>query len=134
MTRQKCGITFVKRISTSFDFIVVWIKNVPRTVSALLCALLKLTMVAFSKLTRSTFAFSTKKLQDIISDMETDANHIEKLAPIVEARKSRGEREDAAKERLEAGIERDGAKIERLESAEWRQIQQNDRSRTCGNT
>ena len=134
MTPQKCGITFVKRISISFDFIVMWIKNVPRTVSAPLYALLKLKMVGFSKLTRSTFAFSTKKLQGIISDMETDANHIEKLALIVEARKSRGEREDAAKERWEAGIERDEAKIERLESAEWRQIQQNDRSCTCENT
>lgn len=134
MTRQKCGITIVKRTSTSFDSIVAWIKNVPRAVSAPLYDLLKLTMVGFSKLTRSTFSFSTKKLQDIISDMETDANHIEKLAPIVEARKSRGEREDAAKERLEAGIGREQAKIERLESAEWRKIQHNDRPRTCGNT
>jgi len=104
---------------------------VPRIVSYSLYALLKLTMAGFSMLTRSTFTFNAKKLKDIISEMETDTNRIEELAPIVEARKSRGEREDAAKERLEAGIERNEAKIERLESAEWRQAQQNDRPRAC---
>ena len=79
--------------------------------------------------TRSAFSFNMRKLQSIVADMEADANQIAKLAPIVEARKARGEREDAAKERSEAGIEREEAKIERFESAEWRQIQQNDRSR-----
>lgn len=84
--------------------------------------------------TRGAFSFNIRKLQSIVSQMEFDANQIEKLAPIVEARKARGEREDAARERCEAGIEREEARAERLESAKWRETQQNDRSRAYKNS
>ena len=71
-------------------------------------------------------SFSTKKLNDIITDMKEDADQIEKLVPIIKARISKGERENAEIERRLAGIERAEAKKERLEAKAWREEQKND--------
>ena len=78
----------------------------------------------FSALLRAAASFSTKKLQAIIDDMRQDSDNIEKLAPIIEARRARGERENAAKERQEANLEREESKTERKAASAWRQEQQ----------
>ena len=70
-------------------------------------------------------SFSTKKLNDIITDMKEDVDQIEKLVPIIEARISKGERENAEMERHLAGIERSEAKKERLEAKAWREKEEN---------
>ena len=58
--------------------------------------------------------------------MKESVEQIEKLAPIIEARISRGERENAETERRLAGIERAEAKKERLEAKAWREEQKVD--------
>jgi hypothetical protein len=78
----------------------------------------------FSALLRAAASFSTKKLQVIIDDMRRDSDSIEKLAQIVEARRARGERENAAKERQEANLDREESKKEQKAASAWRQEQQ----------
>lgn len=78
----------------------------------------------FSALFRAAASFSTKKLQVIIDDMRQDSDNIEKLAPIIEARRDKGERENAAKERQEANLDREESKKERKAASAWRQEQQ----------
>ncbi|KAJ3874067.1 hypothetical protein F5051DRAFT_417649 [Lentinula edodes] len=55
---------------------------------------------------RVAVSFSTKKLDESIQEIETNVDTIDKLVPIIEARRARGEQEDAGRERVEAGIER----------------------------
>lgn len=73
---------------------------------------------------RATTSFSTKKLQTIIDDLTSEVDNIDKLTPIVEGRKARGEREDSERERIEARIDREESRIERKENAEFRQTSQ----------
>lgn len=70
--------------------------------------------LGLSALMRATTSFSTKKLQAIIDDLAGEVDKVDKLGPIVEARKERGEREDSERERQEAGLER-------IKAAEFRQ-------------
>jgi hypothetical protein len=70
---------------------------------------------------RATTSFSTKKIQAIIDDLTTEVDKVDKLGPIVEARITRGERQNSAEERRLAGLERMETKQERKEAAEFRQ-------------
>jgi hypothetical protein len=60
-----------------------------------------------NRLARATFSFSTSKLDGIVSDVEKVANKIALLAPAVQERILKGEREDAAEERRLAGVARE---------------------------
>lgn len=55
---------------------------------------------------KTVTSLNTKKLNDILADLDKDADNIDKLVPIVQERMSRGERENAAEERRKAGISR----------------------------
>ncbi|KAI9713539.1 MAG: hypothetical protein M1820_000921 [Bogoriella megaspora] len=81
-------------------------------------------LTEISAISRATASFGTKKLQDILNDMQRDATNIERLAPIINARRQRHEREDADLERREAALERAAIKQERVEAFTWRQKQQ----------
>ena len=74
-------------------------------------------------LIRASASFSKAKLQTILDQIEHDADAVDKLASLVEGRLARGEREDAEKERLAAGIEREESRIERQQQLEWRHEQ-----------
>lgn len=78
-------------------------------------------------LLRAAASFNTKKLQGIVDDLRKDADQIDKIVPIIEARKARGEREDAEVERLAAGLERLESKQERHEASTWRKLSHGDR-------
>lgn len=73
---------------------------------------------------RATTSFSTKKLQNVIDDLTSEVEKIDKLTPIVEGRIARGEREDSERERKEAKIDREENRIERKENAEFRHTSQ----------
>src|ERR1700761_3727220 len=51
--------------------------------------------LGFNSILRAATCFSMSKLARIVDDIKDDAEQIEKLAPIIEARKAKGEREDA---------------------------------------
>ncbi|KAJ3892676.1 hypothetical protein GG344DRAFT_44866 [Lentinula edodes] len=76
---------------------------------------------------RVAVSFSTKKLDESIREIETNVDTIDKLVPIIEARRARGEQEDAGRERVEAGIERLEARVERQAQREFREMYQDDR-------
>lgn len=79
---------------------------------------------------RVAVSFSTKKLDESIQEIETNVDNIDKLVPIIEARRARGEQEDARRERVEAGIERLEARVERQAQREFRDMYQDDRYST----
>lgn len=64
-------------------------------------------------LLRVAVSFTTNKLDESIQDIQSSVEAIEKLAPIVDARRAKGEQEDARHERIEAGLERLEAGVER---------------------
>jgi hypothetical protein len=81
----------------------------------------------FNSLLRAASSFSTDKLSKIIDDIKTDADDIQKLAPIIEARMAKGERENNELERFKAGLHRLAEGKDRQENAEWREQQKVDR-------
>ncbi|TGO40704.1 hypothetical protein BHYA_0033g00580 [Botrytis hyacinthi] len=60
-----------------------------------------------NRMGRALSSFSTSKLDEIIKDIEKNADRVSKLVPAVQERVQKGEREDAAEERRLAGIARD---------------------------
>jgi hypothetical protein len=64
-----------------------------------------------NRMSRAIASFSVKKLDDIIANIDKNAERITLLVPVVQERSARGEREDAAEERRLAGMARDEAKL-----------------------
>ncbi|KAJ7642837.1 hypothetical protein B0H17DRAFT_1216337 [Mycena rosella] len=84
-------------------------------------------ITGFTGLLKAATSFSTNKLNQIIKDIEEDADQIEKLASILEATKGKDERQAAELERFKAGLERTAAQKERSAQAAWREENQGDR-------
>lgn len=76
---------------------------------------------------RAAVSFSTNKLSKIIEEIRDDADQIEKLAPLIEARKAKGERQDMLLERTETRLERVEAQKERQAARAWREDNEGDR-------
>ncbi|CZR51156.1 uncharacterized protein PAC_01031 [Phialocephala subalpina] len=77
--------------------------------------------ISLNTIMRAATSFSTKKIQSIIDDLGEEVDKIDKLWPIVEGRKARGERQDSEKERQEAGLERMESRLERQVNADFRE-------------
>ena len=82
----------------------------------------------FSVLIKATASFSTKKLQSITQDLANEVDKVDKLIPIVEARKRSGEVQNSEIERQRAGIERTENKEFRERVLKEQEITDNGRS------
>lgn len=125
-----CRNIFVAHISKSFDFGVRSTRNVIESVSHDYPDRVPQTYKSgVSALMRATTSFSTKKIQAIIDDLSAEVDKVDKLGPVVEARISRGERQNSEEERRAAGLERMENKRERKEASEFRRVVLDEQAR-----